>query len=143
MKKSKVKKGNTSWMPASLNEFENKDPNYTYRMMRKDPDNLAKKSKEGWEVVSGVQDSSVEHQDANRIEDGKPLTSVQEGRDWILGRIPNEVAQARHDYHDKENKRREAGLTAHLKDKMKKEGGNAPVHGEITISSRRGTETYE
>lgn len=133
-----LKKGKSTWKPASLNEFNNKEEGYRYRMVRKDPENLAKKAAEGWEVVSGVNGNSTEHVEPERIGDAKKLTSVQEGRDWILHRIPEEQAKERDAYFDNETKRRTAGLTAHIKNEMRNQGGNAPVHGEITISSRLG-----
>ena len=141
--KSGLKKGKSSWKPASLNEFFNKEEGFRYRMVRKDAENLAKKEKEGWEVVSGIVGSNTKHDDPNRPEDGKALTSVREGRDWVLQRIPEELAKERDEFYNKENERRTDGLTAHIKKKMREEGSNAPVHGEITISSRRGTQTIE
>jgi len=138
VKQSGIKKGKSSWKPASLNEFVNKDDGYRYRMMRKDPDNLAKKEREGWEVVSGVNDPDSAHIDPNRIEDGKPLTSVLEGRDWIYGRITEDMAESRDKYHDDKNEKQISGLTAHLKKDMNEKGGGASVHGNITISSRKG-----
>lgn len=129
------KKGNSSWKPASLNEFNNKEDGYRYRMSRKDPENLSKKAQEGWETVSAIQSPSTEHQETNRIQDGKSLTSVTEGRDWILQRIPEELAQGRDEYYNAESARRTAGLTAHIKKEMAKEG--AGLHGDITISSRK------
>jgi len=136
-----IKKGNASWKPASLNEFSNKEPGYRYRMSRKDPDNLSKKAQEGWETVSSKDSSQTKHIDPERISDGKPLTSVNEGHDWVLQRIPEELAQARDRYYDNENERRIAGLTAHVKKDVANVGGN--THGEITISSRKGTKTIE
>lgn len=134
-----LKKGNSSWKPASLNEFTDKDPGYRYRMSRKDPQNLSKKSQEGWETVSGIQGSQTSHDDPKRIEHGKPLTSVHEGHDWVLQRIPEEIAQKRDEYFNGETERRTSGLTAHIKKEMGKEG--AAAHGDITISSRKGTQT--
>lgn len=134
-----LKKGNASWTPASLNEFSNKEPGYRYRMIRKDPQNLSKKVDEQWEIMSGLQSSQSKQVDPNRIEYGKPLTSVNEGHDWVLGRIPEEVAQKREAYFNAETERRTAGLTAHIKKDLAKEG--AGMHGEITISSRKGTQT--
>lgn len=136
-----VKKGKKSWKPAALNEFMNKEAGYTYRMIRKDPDNLAKKQAEGWETVSAVQSGKTKRDDPGRINDGKPMTSVQEGKDWVLGRIPEEDAQARNDYFSNENQRRVAGLTAHLKKEAAKEG--TAIHGNITISSRHGTQEID
>lgn len=137
-KQEPLKKGKSSWKPASLNQFKNLDPNFRYRMIRKDPENLAKKSAEGWETVSEANDS-VEHEDPAYTGDHKPLTSVHEGKDWILGRLPNETAEARDEYMNSETERRTAGLTAHIKKDLEKSG--AGMHGEITISSRKGTQT--
>lgn len=136
-----VKKGKRSWKPASLNEFFNKEAGYVYRMVRKDPDNLAKKSVEGWETVSAIQSQNTKREEPGRINDGKPMTSVQEGKDWVLQRIPEELAQDRNSYFDNENQRRVSGLTAHLKNDLAKEG--AGTHGNITISSRQGTQIIE
>lgn len=131
-----LKKGNTSWKPASLNEFSDKEDGYRYRMSRKDPNNLSKKSQEGWETVSAIQSSSTKHQEDGRIEHGKPLTSVLEGTDWVLQRIPEDLALQRDAYHNNEVDRRVRGLTDHIKKDFGKEG--AETHGEITISSRKG-----
>lgn len=136
-----VKKGKRSWKPASLNEFDNKEPGYRYRMVRKDPDNLAKKESEGWEKVSAIQGSKTEHNDPQRINEPKRLTSVQEGKDWVLARMPEELAQERDDYYQNETNRRVAGLTAHMKKETAAQGTN--THGNITISSRTGTQIIE
>ncbi len=134
--KQEPKKGNPSWKPASLNDFTDKEPGYRYRMSRNDPDNLAKKAQEGWENVSGSQSPTTKHIEAGRIDDGKALTSVLEGRDWVLQRIPEELAQERDVYYNNESERRIAGLTAHIKKELGNEG--AETHGDITISSRKG-----
>lgn len=138
-----IKKGKSSWKPASLNEFTGKDPNYVYRMSRKDPTNLSKKAQEGWETVSDMNSLEIEHQSPDRIHDGKQLTSVLEGHDWVLQKLPKELADARNDYMNDVTARRTKGLTAHVKNDMRKEGGNAPVHGDITISSRKGVEVID
>lgn len=138
-KENALKKGNSSWKPASLNEFYDKEDGYRYRMARKDPTNLAKKAQEGWETVSGIQSPQTSQEDPSRIEHGKPLTSVTEGHDWILQRIPEDLAQGRDAYYNTETERRTAGLTAHIKKDLAKDG--AEMHGEITISSRKGAQT--
>lgn len=138
-----MKKGRSSWKPASLNEFYDKEDGYRYRMSAKTPGNLAKKAAEGWETVSKLQSPNTTHEATNRISDGKPLTSVQEGHDWVLQRIPEELARERDDYYNAESERRIAGLTSHLKKGMDREGVNAPIHGDITISSRKGMQVIE
>lgn len=136
-----AKKGKRSWKPASLNEFNNKEPGYRYRMVRKDADNLAKKEAEGWEKVSAIHGNQTKHNDPQRIDLPKPMTSVQEGKDWILARIPEDMAVEREQYYNHETERRTAGLTAHIKKETSKHGTD--THGNITISSRTGTQTIE
>src|SRR5574343_185328 len=125
--KESLKKGKPSWKPASLNQFSGLDPNFRYRMMRKDPDNLARKLSEGWEVVSDSNDQ-VNHIDPEYIGDHKPLTTVKEGKDWILGRLPNELAESRDEFINAKTSRRTQGLTAHIKKDLEKTG--AGMHGE-------------
>lgn len=132
----KLSKGNSSWAPASVTDVTNKDPNFRYRWLRKDSDNLYKKEQEGWESVSAVTSDQASPQESNRISDGKNITSVYEKHDTILGRIPVETALERDAYYNAESERRVAGLTAHIKKDLAKEGASA--HGDITISSRKG-----
>jgi hypothetical protein len=130
------KKGNSSWKPASVTDVTNKEEGYRYRWARKDPDNLYKKESEGWETVSGLTSDKVKPEETNRINDGRNISSVHEKHDVILMRIPEEVAQGRDAYYNAESERRVAGLTAHIKKDLAKEGAN--THGDITISSRKG-----
>lgn len=137
-----IKKGNATWSPANIAEIQGKEEGYRYRKMRKDPDNLSKKAQEGWEIVSGINGQTTTSQAGDgRINDGMQLTSIREGTDWVLGRIPEEEALKRDDYFNNESKRRVSGLTAHLKKEMGKDG--AGIHGDITISSRRGEQVIE
>lgn len=137
--KKPLKKGNSSWTPASITDVRGKEPGFRYRWVNKDPDNLAKKEAEGWESLNGLQADGTTSESSNRIDEGKSLTSVREKRDVILQRIPEETALKRDAYYNSENERRISGLTAHIKKEAGKEG--AGVHGEITISSRRGEQT--
>lgn len=135
-KQDALKKGNSSWQPASMTDVTNKEPGYRYRWSRKDPDNLYKKDAEGWETISGLTSDKTAPVEGNRINEGKALSSIHEKHDVILQRIPEEVAQKRDEYYNNESARRVAGLTAHIKKEMGKEGAEA--HGDITISSRKG-----
>lgn len=135
-KQSTIKKGKPSWKPASLNIFDNLEPGYRYRMMRKDPENLAKKSKEGWEIVNGTQSPSTQYENPEKIGDHTGLTSVLEGKDWVLGRIDEETAEARDEYMNLKTERKTRGLTAHIQKDLAQLGAKA--HGDITISSRKG-----
>lgn len=139
-----VKKGVKSWTPANVSEVNNKEPGFRYRWARKDKDNVAKKQMENWEIVNAV-NAPVTQAEAGygRINDGTPLTSTQERSDAILMRIPEETAELRDDYYNNESSRRVQGLTAHLKKEMGAKASNAPVHGEIKISTRQGTQVIE
>lgn len=132
-----VKKGAVSWKPASVTEVTQKEDGYRYRWVNKHPDNLEKKKAEGWDY--DVKANATE----NRIEHGQSLTSTKEKHDVVLMKLPEELAEGRDRYHDEKNARRTAGLTSHLKKEMRDKGGNAPVHGNITISSLRGTQELE
>jgi hypothetical protein len=135
-----MKKGNTSWKPASVLDVSDKDPNKRYRWVTKTPDNQAKKMAEGWEPVSGLQSDKAEHS-SNRIHDGAALTSVLEKHDCVLMSIPEEMAQERDAYFNQQSQRQVAGLTAHVKKELGKEG--AVSHGNITISSLKGEQIIE
>lgn len=137
-----MKKGKPSWKPASVTDVINKVAGYRYRWSRKDADNLAKKAAEGWETVNGLTSDTAQSTDDGKIDSGKNMTSIYEKRDLILQRLPEELGQARDEYMNEKTKRRTLGLTSHFK-KEAKESGNAPVHGQITISSLRGQQNIE
>ena len=129
------KKGNTSWKPASLLDIRGKDPSFRDRIVRKDDANIAKKLKEGWEFVDGTSFSKTEHVDpTGRPDLGKKLTSLQEGHDWVLMRMPEETARARDSYISEETARREMALVKQAKTDFSSD--KAPVHGNITIEKR-------
>lgn len=139
-----VKKGTTSWTPANVSEVSNKEPGFRYRWARKDKDNISKKEREHWEIVNSINAPATQTESGyGRINDGKPLTSTQERSDSILMRMKEETAELRDDYYNNESSRRVQGLTAHLKKEMSTHGGNAPVHGEIKVSTRQGTQIIE
>lgn len=128
-----MKKGNSSWKPASVTDLVDKDPNYRYRLAYKDSDNIAKKKAEGWEIVDKKTDQ-VSPEKHNRLNDGSSMDTAIVCRDTILMRMPEETALERDAYYDGVNKHRESALTAHVKNEVGKEG--AATHGDITISSR-------
>lgn len=137
-----LKKGNATWSPANVVEISNKEDGYRYRWVDKKPAKIARKKAEQWEIVSGIDGQGTTAQaGSGRINDGKSLTSVREGTDCVLMRIPEETAQARDRYIDGENERRIAGLTSHIKKEVGKSGAN--THGSITVSSRKGEQVYD
>lgn len=129
-----MKKGNSSWKPASVTDVTGKEDGYRYRWVNKDSDNVAKKKAEGWEFVSKATDKASP-ESSNRIDDGASLTSAYEKRDVVLMKLDEETAQGRDAYFNAETERRQSGLTAHLKKELGKEG--AETHGDITISSMK------
>lgn len=131
-----LKKGNSSWQPASVTDVTNKDPNFRYRWAHKDPTNLQKKEQEGWEYVNGLSSDKTSPTDG-RITDGHRMTAVHEKHDLVLMRLSEEQALGRDDYYNEKSARSVAGLTAHIKKDLGKEG--AETHGTITVSSRQGT----
>jgi hypothetical protein len=129
-----LKKGVKSWTPAAVTDVTNKEAGYRYRWVNKDPDNLAKKKAEHWEYVDSATDSA--NAPAPRMEDGSPMTSVVDKRDVVLMRIPEEFAQGRDAYMNNKADSRIAAVTKQTKADLAKEG--AEMHGDITISTRRG-----
>lgn len=136
-----IKKGKPVWKPASAMEVINKEPGYRYRWANKTADNLSKKELEGWETVNGLQADGSRHMDSGRIDDGKPMTSISERHDCLLMRMPEELGEARDEYMRHKTEQRTRALTAHLKEAAREEG--TAMHGEITISSRKGVQTIE
>jgi hypothetical protein len=130
-----VKKGKPTWKPANVTDVVHKDPGKRYRLLNKDPDNLAKKMAEGWEIESGINASGAAMTPGSDINSGKKLTSTYERRDVILASMPEELAQERDAYMNGITERRTLGLTAHLKKEVRTNAGNAPIHGKITIGS--------
>ncbi len=133
-----VKKGRPSWKPASVTDVTDKDPGFRYRWVNKNPDNLAKKQAEGWEIKGGITADKAQAVSDHKMDSGNNLTSVYEKRDVVLARIPEEIALERDAYMEQKTQKRTLGLTAHLKKGIKEAAGNAPLHGNITISSLRG-----
>lgn len=136
-----LKKGRSSWKPASVLDVEGKEDGYRYRWVNKNPENLHKKELEGWETVSGLQSDSAKHVGSGRINDGEQLTSTNEKHDCILQRIPEDIAIERDAYFNGKSAAQVSGLTAHIKKDLAKEGAGS--HGDITISSRKGTQIID
>lgn len=128
-----LKKGKATWKPANVLDIIDKEDGYNYRILEKSPRNLAKKQREGWEIVSATNSPNTANAGGN-MESGKPLTSVLEGHDYVVGRMPEDMAQARQDYVNSETERRTLALTRQAKEDLGKTG--APIHGSITMEKR-------
>lgn len=130
--KEEIKKGNSTWKPANILDVFDKEDGYRYRIAEKSPRNIAKKQREGWEIVSGIQSPHTGNNTGNYLDRGNQLTSVVEGFDYVIMRIPEEEALKRDAYFNGESGRRTAALCR----ETKKELGGAPVHGSITMEKK-------
>ena len=132
-----VKKGKPTWKPASVINVKPRE-GFTPRMINKDPDNMARKLAEGWEVESGLNaKQSSQTEGYGRIHDGKPVSTVTERHDCILGWMPNDQVEARREFYADRTQRLEQALTREAKSDMAKAtGGKGAVHGAITIEKR-------
>lgn len=133
--KSEAKKGNPTWKPANVDDVFDKEEGYRYRKLNKDPRNMAKKLAEGWEPLSDTAGAKTQMEGGyGRINDGKPLTSVREGYDYVLARMPEEMAEQRDAHYNAETSRRMAALKRQTRDELRQ--SDAPVHGSISIEKR-------
>lgn len=103
----KPKKGKPSWDDASTlllyenngHLFEEKDDGFVYRWEVNDPPRLQIQQARGWEIVSQVSNDSTSRGTAgDSINDGKPLTTVDEYRELIKMRLPKHLAEDRRNY---------------------------------------------
>lgn len=132
-----VKKGKRSWKPASVINVAPR-PGYTPRMINKDPDNMARKMAEGWEIESRLNSpQSSQTEGYGRIHDGKPLTTVTERHDCILAWMPDDLVESRREIMQQRTKRLEQALVRDSKrDMAKATGGQGQIHGTIQIEKR-------
>lgn len=128
------KKGSSTWKPANLLDVFDKEPGYRYRVVEKSPRNVAKKKREGWETVSAIQSPSTGNLTGNYLDKGTAMTSVLEGFDYLIMRIPEELAAERDAYYNAESNRRVSALKREAGTDLSKSG--APVHGSITLEKR-------
>lgn len=138
-----IKKGKPTWKPASVTDVVDKEAGYRYRWVNKNPDNLYKKEAEGWETVSGLMSDKAKAVDDGKVHSGHKLTSIYEKHDLLLQRMPEELAKSRDEYVNDKTQKRTLGLTSHLKKEIREKGGNAPIHGEIKISSLKNEQTID
>lgn len=130
-----MKKGRESWQPASILDIFDKEPGFRYRVVESSGRNIAKKQREGWEMVSNLAGPQTGNNAiGNGIDIGKSLTSVHEGHDYVIMRMPEELGKLRDDYINRENDRRTMALKRMTQDDIKKTG--APLHGSITMEKR-------
>lgn len=121
------------WEPASnLQGIAGLDlDKFVYRWVDKtDPQNFAKKQKEGWIIDNAAEGSKAEHTRAKTLETGAQLTSsVTDVRGMILMKMPKPLAMARKRYYQKRSDEQLEMVTQ----KVKQEGKGA-IYGGIKVS---------
>jgi len=123
------------WQPATLlDNIKGLDTEeFTYRWVNTDHANLAKKQAEGWDVVNSNKGGKEEHERANELKDGAPLTdTLTEYRDLVLMKMPKELADARSDYYKQVHDDRISGLVSNAKSQP----GGSVIEGQIKIGNR-------
>ena len=121
------------WEPASnLQQLVGLDlVNFVYRWVDKsDPQNFARKVKEGWLVDNTVDGSRTEHTRANKLDNGANLTpSVKDSRGLILMKLPKKLAEARKKYYQKRADEQLGMVTQQIKQE-----GKGVIYGDVRVS---------
>lgn len=107
------KTGKKSWRPAQMLHTMNEQAGFRYRWCDKDPANLDKKQAEGWEFVKSSKSSKPDattpaSSDIDYAD--QTLTSLQEYRELIRMRLPEDIAEGRDEYY-KEITDRQTAMT--------------------------------
>lgn len=129
-----LKKGTGTWKPANVLDIFDKEEGFRYRIVEKSARNIAKKQHEGWEIVSKLESPKTGNNTGNYMDTGKQLTSVLDGYDYVVMRIPEEKALERDAYFNNESARRVSALKRKTKEDLGKDG--APIHGTITMEKK-------
>lgn len=128
------KKGNRGWVRHNLLDVFNKEPGFRYRIASNDPRKVHQRLQEGWEVVSDLNSNSFQG-DTGRINDGANLTSILEGHDYIVMRIPEELAKDRDEYFNNITDQRTKSMKRDLDTNMRNIGSKSvATHGSIKIA---------
>lgn len=126
-----TKKGNASWHRARFLDVKNKDPNYTYRWVRIDEENIQKKLDEGWGYVDGSKEKvGVTRPDG--IDVGKSTDTLIKSRGSVLMKMPMDMKKARDKFHADEVKANIESLTQEASSNIRKDGGTP--YGTLKIT---------
>lgn len=124
----------TPWKPAPLLDFHNKykDPNYTYRFVKKDrAGNIQKKLSEQWEIDTEVANKIAKDNPellSPTINDGVQSDRSFQIREMLLMKIPNELASSRAEYYEKRNMASQESAEETYKTQ------NVNTYGKVTIT---------
>lgn len=126
------KKGKAIWKPAERLGVLDKNANYRYKWVNKEPSNLERKFAEGYVPANSITGLTAEHKEGVRAIDGSEIAGAKSHRELVLCALPNELAEARDEYFQNQTDRQ----TRNLKQKLQNDlsaGGPARVDGKITI----------
>lgn len=124
------KKGRPSWDEASTllvynkagDMFEKGDDGFRYRWETDDPHRIQIQKARGWEIVSDMATTGVSRgAEADSIDDGKQMTSVNQYKELVLMRLPEEDAKEREQYMQEKSDRQMQIVT----------GGGTAGHDQI------------
>ena len=130
------KKGRPSWDESSTllvynsdgSLFADGDDDYRYRWEVNDPHRIQIQKARGWEIVSDIANTGVKRGDeADSIDDGKPLTTVLEYKELVQMRIRKELALDREQHMQEKSDRQMQIVT----------GGGTAGHDQINDAGRQ------
>lgn len=130
-----AKRASRSWKPASAQgDVLNKEPGFRYRRVAKDDENIARKLQEGWEFDAKTE---VASDTAKRVSDGRRTSSVREGSDFVVMRLPEGQAQERDKYYAEKSQRQMLSIKERTQSALSGIAGGLVgrpnVHGRITV----------
>lgn len=126
-----TKKGNASWQRARFLQVKNKDPNFTYRWVNMNEENIEKKLDEGWDFVDSKKDK-VSVKKADGLDVGASNDTRIKSRGAVLMKMPMDLKKARDAFHAEEVKRSVESLAQEASQGIKAQGGKPYGHIKIT-----------
>lgn len=129
-----VKKGNRSWKPAQRLSLADVPKGFRPRWVENEPQNVEKKLAEGWVFADGLNGPDLEHDAPKEASGSKPLASGTTYRELVLMALPEEIGQARDEYHKGLTDRQEASIKQNLvKDAQRAGAPASAIHGKVVI----------
>lgn len=116
-----IKATKPGWKPASVLPNLKARPGFTARWIRNDAGNIARKKAEGWIPMTAKDNVGVAIED-DTATGAQPLTNVIRYQDMIGMMLPDDLKQARQEYHRNENQNAVRGVMRETDEKMKDMG---------------------
>ncbi len=112
------KKGKPSWRPQRGLVLTGVPDGYRPRWVLNDQLNIERKLDQGWEFISRAKGDKAEHSPQEWVGDGKPLDSMRRYREFVAMALPEELGQARDEYHQEQNRQQVRGIKRDLQKDM-------------------------